>query len=161
MSALILQRSSHVVALLTLLVGIGRLIFYYFPVFVSHKIDTSSINHWPGHAYVAAVPEYFHSKVMRGPFPVESDSPDSLEASRLEIFEQGAQLGPAHSLHADIEEEGLGRFSHWDNYIVFFTAVNSNPIDNGRTYTGPLSAPAILLTATRPAGCEWHWRNNE
>jgi len=130
----ILRRSSDVTALLTLFAGAVLLMFYYFPVFVSQKIDTSSVKQWPGHAYVAAVPEYFHSRAMRVLFPVISDSSDSPSASRLQLFEQGVPLGPAHSMHADIEQKGQGRFSNWNSYIVFSATDNSNPVDNGRTY---------------------------
>lgn len=131
----ILWRGCHVAVLLALLTGIALLIYYYFPVSVSQKIDTSSLSHWPGHAYVAHGLGYFHSGFMNKLFPVVSDSPDLPRASRLQLYEQSKRLGPPHSLHADIENQGQGRFSNWNGYLVFSASDNSNPADNGRTYT--------------------------
>jgi hypothetical protein len=54
--------------------------------------------------------------------------------STLILCERGKPLGPAHSTHDDIRKKGLGRYSHWDGYLVFSTSDNSNPDDNDRTY---------------------------
>jgi Right handed beta helix region/PKD domain len=55
--------------------------------------------------------------------------------SVLKIFENGVQLNPAHSTHADIRNIGRGRFSHWSNTLYFSASDNTNPKTNGRTYT--------------------------
>ena len=55
--------------------------------------------------------------------------------SVLKIFENGIQLNPAHSPHADIRNIGRGRFSHWSNTLYFSASDNTNPKTNGRTYT--------------------------
>lgn len=122
-------------AFLSLLAGITLALLYYFPVFISLKLDTTSARRWPGYAYAAAVPDYFHTRFMETLFPVESDSPESPKASQLQLFENSTPLGPPHSMHADIEDKGQGRFSDWDGYVVFSAADNSSPIDNGRTYS--------------------------
>lgn len=55
--------------------------------------------------------------------------------SRLRLFEDGVELGSPHSLHEDIRNAGRGRYSHWDDYLLFSTSDNSNPNTNGRAYT--------------------------
>lgn len=55
--------------------------------------------------------------------------------SPLVLYEDGKPLGPAHSLHADIEHMGHGRYSHWKGArIIFSTSDNSDPTRNGRRY---------------------------
>jgi len=64
-----------------------------------------------------------------------SDSQSQLSVSPVRIFENGKEIGPAHSLHADIRSIGKGRFSHWLGGLYFSTSDNSDPRTNGRTYT--------------------------
>jgi len=68
-------------------------------------------------------------------FGVTGDSSQALTASTLRIFENGMELGPAHTLHATIRQLGGGRFSHWGNELYFSASDNTNPLTNGRTYT--------------------------
>jgi len=35
------------------------------------------------------------------------------------IMEDNVPLGKPHSIHQDIRDMGLGRFSHWYNYLYF------------------------------------------
>jgi hypothetical protein len=56
-------------------------------------------------------------------------------ASTLQLFEDGKALGPAHVAHAEIRTEGKGRFSHWGNAVFLSTSDNSDPRQNGRTYS--------------------------
>ncbi|MGN6179746.1 MAG: hypothetical protein ACTHNW_11235 [Mucilaginibacter sp.] len=63
------------------------------------------------------------------------DSQTSPQASTLILFENGVQLGPAHSNHKSIREYGLGQYSHWGNTLYFSTSDNSNPLTNGRVYS--------------------------
>jgi hypothetical protein len=55
--------------------------------------------------------------------------------SVLKIYENGVLLNPAHAGHADIRNNGQGRFSHWGNTLYFSATDNTNPKTNGRTYT--------------------------
>ncbi|MGF7072396.1 hypothetical protein [Mucilaginibacter sp. R-33] len=67
--------------------------------------------------------------------PEIGDSNTSPTVSKLRLFENGVELGPAHSTHHDIRSFGLGQFSHWGNTLYFSTSDNSNPLTNGRKYT--------------------------
>jgi hypothetical protein len=67
--------------------------------------------------------------------PEIGDSNTSPTVSKLKLFENGVELGPAHSNHNDIRSFGLGQFSHWGNTLLFSTSDNSNPLTNGRKYT--------------------------
>ncbi len=54
--------------------------------------------------------------------------------SQSQLFEDGDELGPAHSLHEHIRTRGQGRFSHWNDSVLFSTSDNSSPLGNGRRY---------------------------
>jgi hypothetical protein len=66
--------------------------------------------------------------------PVIGDSNGNPTASTLRLFENGVELGPAHSVHHDIRAFGLGQFSHWGNTLLFSSSDNTNPLSNGRKY---------------------------
>jgi len=68
-------------------------------------------------------------------FGAAGDSAGDPTWSLLRIFENGVELEKAHSLHADIRNAGLGRFSHWGNTLRFSATDNSDPRTNGRAYT--------------------------
>ena len=62
------------------------------------------------------------------------DTADEPNRSRLEVLEDGVQLGPPHSAHSDIGSEGRGRFSHWHDTLYLSASDNSDPRSNGRDY---------------------------
>jgi SAM-dependent methyltransferase len=62
------------------------------------------------------------------------DSCDQPKASPLVLLEDGVPLGPAHAHHYAIREQGVGRFSHWVDTMIFSTSDNTNPNENGRSY---------------------------
>jgi hypothetical protein len=68
-------------------------------------------------------------------FGTLGDSNVAPTQSKLQLYENGKALGPAHSLHTDIRKFGKGRFSHWGNSLIFSSSDNSNPKTNGRSYT--------------------------
>lgn len=55
--------------------------------------------------------------------------------SPLRLLENGQPIGQPHSSHHDIRTIGGGRYSHWNNHILFSTSDNSDPNTNGRTYS--------------------------
>jgi len=85
------------------------------------------------------------------------DSESAKEQSVLRLFENGVEIGPAHSVHDDIRNIGKGRFSHWGTTVIFSASDNSDPRTNGRSYTyliGGTSAalpPAAVQTPSTPA----------
>lgn len=76
------------------------------------------------------------------------DSNNQPTVSTIRIFEDGKEIGPAHSLHNDIRKNGAGRFSHWNSGIYLSASDNSNPKTNGRTYTYTNSTTATTTTTT-------------
>ncbi|HNV71003.1 MAG TPA: hypothetical protein PKO06_14975, partial [Candidatus Ozemobacteraceae bacterium] len=54
--------------------------------------------------------------------------------SRMELLENGLKLSLPHSLHADIRSKGDGRFSHWNEDLIFSSSDGSDPRTNGRVY---------------------------
>lgn len=82
---------------------------------------------------------------MTGPFEAETGFawvfriPIPPDAKKYKVYEDGKELGPADSLHADIRAKGAGAYSHWKGgstgpLIYFSTSDNSDPNTNGRTY---------------------------
>jgi Macrocin-O-methyltransferase (TylF) len=71
------------------------------------------------------------------PTPDETPQGDDVflqKRSSLRVFEDGFELGPAHSLHDDITAHGGGRFSHWGRWLMFSSSDGSDPRTNGRAY---------------------------
>jgi hypothetical protein len=55
--------------------------------------------------------------------------------SPIVVYENGRPLGPAHNNFSDIATLGMGRFAHWQEHGIAFSASdNSNPSVNGRKY---------------------------
>ncbi|MCK1575915.1 hypothetical protein [Bradyrhizobium sp. 174] len=55
--------------------------------------------------------------------------------SPIVVYENRNPLGPAHSTFADIKHFGGGRFCHWNNNLIVFSASdNTDPNENGRYY---------------------------
>ena len=73
-----------------------------------------------GHCFLADVPKHLLS--------------DSECASRLRLYEDDRELGPAHSSHEHIRARGRGSYSHWGAQLYFSTSDNSDPRTNGRRY---------------------------
>lgn len=52
------------------------------------------------------------------------------------LLEDGKPLSAPHSFHKNIRETGNGKYSHWGNKMLYFSASdNSDPRTNGRKYT--------------------------
>ncbi|MBB6235787.1 pectate lyase [Pedobacter sp. AK013] len=83
------------------------------------------------------------------------DNSTSKEQSILRLFENGVELGPAHSVHDDIRNLGKGRFSHWGTTVIFSASDNTDPRTNGRSYTYVMGTTSAVLppaeTVTPPA----------
>ncbi|MCC7492355.1 MAG: tetratricopeptide repeat protein [Fimbriimonadaceae bacterium] len=78
--------------------------------------------------------EFGHCWIAKLVFPFDGDS-ESGGKSDLVLLEDGRVLGPPHSLHAAIREQGGGRYSHWTRGTLYFSASdNSDPTANGRGY---------------------------
>jgi len=82
------------------------------------------IAHAEGYRYVAALSEAVPDGDGVGRMPVSS----------LRLFEDGRELGPGRSIHAEIGAHGRGRFSHWGRSLFFSSSDNSDPRANGRRY---------------------------
>jgi hypothetical protein len=61
--------------------------------------------------------------------------------SQIFVFEGARQLPYPNAVHAHIARYGAGRYSHWDDYIRFSSADNTDPNTNGRQYR--LLIPAV------------------
>jgi len=141
-------------ALASALAGIGAVLLYCFPIFVTRDIDVASLTHWRGNSYAVSILDQLPRGVAGALLRVEFDSNESPTASSLRLIEQGVQIGIPHSLHAEIAEVGQGRFSHWGNDLVLSSSDNSDPRTNGRSYavSFPVSPPWWLVLSLLTAG---------
>jgi SAM-dependent methyltransferase len=55
--------------------------------------------------------------------------------SPLVLYEDGRELGPAHTNHGEIRSFGGGRYSHWSRTLYLSTSDGSDPNKNGRLYS--------------------------
>ena len=92
--------------------------------------------------------EIFDPKKISGPskwkgkdsfmygYTLEHGAPDDrVGRSKLILYEDGKELGPAHNGHIDTMENGLGRWSHWGSRAIQFSSSdNTDPRTNGRQY---------------------------
>jgi hypothetical protein len=103
-------------------------------------IPASAISPFEGFAYSAPVPTDHFAPWLT----IRGDAISQNAASNLKLLDIGALLGPAYSMHADIEAGGRGRFSHWGQSVIFSAFDNSDPRKNGHTYSYQVkSAPSI------------------
>ena len=93
-------------------------------VFLPLHADTHAY-HNAGHAYYI-----YPFNVLHG-----GDTASNGSYSKLRLFENGVELGPAHTQHVTIQASGGGRFSHWYSSLYFSASDNSDPRTNGRSYS--------------------------
>ncbi|MHB8997542.1 MAG: PKD domain-containing protein [Armatimonadota bacterium] len=91
---------------------------------LSGKLIPSQIKHEIGLCYTYQL----------GPL-YPGDGVKNVPASTLRLFEDGIELGPAHTPHATIREQGKGLFAHWATGLWFAASDGSDPRTNGRKYT--------------------------
>ncbi len=111
---------------------------------VEGVVDLRQVTHETGHCTIV-------------PLPTRAGPPDNGfgSVSSLRLFEDQRELGPAHSLHQLIRDEGRGRFSHWSGSetgepqgLYFSASDNSDPTRNGRVYRWVVSLdPARMRQA--------------
>lgn len=83
--------------------------------------------------------------------PIDGDIDTDPQRSSLRLIEDGVDLGPPHTAHQEIREQGGGRYSHWHDAIYFSTSDNSDPRSNGRTYHAYRAAQLGQSTAASRA----------
>jgi chitodextrinase len=100
---------------------------------------------------------------------------NNFNKSTLRLFENGKEIGPAHSSHTDVRTKGLGRFSHWGatngtESLRFSASDNTDPTTNEKSYTycitsdgaaPDIQAPSVPLnlkaTASSPTEIDLSW----
>jgi hypothetical protein len=82
-------------------------------------------------------------------FATHADSNREPTVSRLRLFENGQELGPAHALGTTVKGTGHGAFSHWASHVYFSSSDGSNPRTNARSYT--VGFPVYLTWAAQVA----------
>ena len=87
------------------------------------QIPSSAIEGRRGFSFAAAL----RARVL-------GDDLDNPLQSATRLFEDHRELGPPHAPHVAIEELGEGRFSHWQNSLIFSTSDGSSALENGRSY---------------------------
>jgi hypothetical protein len=104
-------------------------------------VASGSIKSETGNAYSAPV------QIESYIFVARSDSNANPERSKLLLYENGKILGPAHTLHDIIRQEGRGTYSHWNKQVLFSASDNSDPRSNGRAYSAEVKAGLSYVVA--------------
>ena len=115
-------------------VALASVVLFWFPWQVTHRLEPASFNPWGKNAYGAPIAGTLPKGWSAALLQVDPDSGQAPAGSRLALTENGAALGPPHSIHAEIAEKGGGRFSHWGEAVIFSSSDNSDPRSNGRAY---------------------------
>jgi hypothetical protein len=143
-----------IAALLTLALTVA----YLAPPRLQANLTVASISVDSGFAYSAPI-----SLQPPPGYVIVSDGIDSV-VSALRLREDGKIPGPAHSLHSEIRERGLGRYSHWQGRLWFSTSDSSDPRANGRTYSvsaaaavHPYVLAAVALIDALTLIAAWRW----
>jgi len=106
-------------------------------------VELLSFNHDGGYCFTTRLP----AQVPAG------DTEAQPERSPLILLEDGVMLGPSHTVHANIRNDGGGRFSHWKDTLYFSASDNSDPRDGRHRYhifipvldSGADSAKQVML----------------
>jgi hypothetical protein len=124
----------------TVMLATGLLFAVYFPVALWLKYSYVPPPGPPGSAWkLIYFKKYDDSGVAFFSFNKKhreiGDTEEAPERSPVILYEDGKPLGPAHSVHEEINKLGHGRFSHWAaTGFVFAASDNSDPRTNGREY---------------------------
>jgi GDSL-like Lipase/Acylhydrolase family len=110
---------------------LSAICFYgsFLGVSITVSIEPNSIQPSEGHAYAAPIEAPFWF------LWTPHDRLDDPFLSSMVLRENGVLLGPAHAQHVLIHKTGGGAFSHWQGQLVFSSRDNSDPRQNGRSYT--------------------------
>jgi hypothetical protein len=77
-----------------------------------------------GYGYKVPIPQ----NMPRG------DTETDMRHSRAVMCEGDLLMGPGHTPHAEIATKGFGRFSHYQDEIIFSSSDNTDPNSNARQY---------------------------
>lgn len=73
-------------------------------------------------------------KIDLSDFEISGDSPDNPNQSKIILLENEKKLGPPHTIHDTIRQDGRGAYSHWGTQLYFSSSDNTDPRVNRRTY---------------------------
>lgn len=96
------------------------------PVWITVPLQPSSIAPFSGQAFSTPLPPVPYRPWL----DAEGDTASDNRRSAAALFEDGAPLGPSHALHADIGQDGAGRYSHWNSALIFSSSDGSDPRGN-------------------------------
>lgn len=74
-----------------------------------------------------------------------ADNSQEPRRSTVGLFEDGVELCKPHTRHLEIVKDGMGRYSHWGDFITFSASDNSDPNTNGRNYVAIAAAQPLPL----------------
>lgn len=136
----------HALAIASLCLSAVLGFFYCVPLHFTATIDSRELREWGGRAFAIDLAAHLPEGLAARLLSIEADSNRNNNASKLELLEDGRPVGPSHSIHAEISGLGGGRYSHWENALIFSSSDGSDPRTNGRKYTivHPMS-PAPLI----------------
>ncbi len=100
-----------------------------FPPEITFPLDPERIVADEGRAYLQKI-----RGVSRFPLALRWSTTARPQASNLVLYEDGAPLPRPSATHAEVQEQGEGRFCHCRRKLVFSTPDGTDPRTNGREY---------------------------
>ena len=131
------------VSLISLILALIYFSLYFIEISYTGIIHTSHAQQEIGKAFIADTKITLPLRIL---FSLGGDTMSLSRQSNMLLYENGKELGPAHSFHDTIRLEGKGTYSHWGKAVYFSSSDNSSPLDNGRSYTYKIKVkPNILI----------------
>lgn len=87
-------------------------------------LETAKMSSGSGKAYGYDLPE----------LRAEADDSHTPHKSDLMLLENGKPLNFPHAIHQEIITKGMGRYSHWEQRLIFSSSDGSDPRENGCRY---------------------------
>src|SRR5215470_4106857 len=86
-----------------------------------------------GYAWVASLPKTFPN-ALRFLYKVSNGDVDAVSVKDMPLTEDGRRLLHVGVQHDEMRKSGLGRYSHWGNWLYFAALDNSSPNTKCRKY---------------------------
>lgn len=127
---------------LALVATVLTLLLSAFPIVSERTLDPAAIEPHVGFAYI--------SRLALGGnrfWKYVGNSGEQTAASNLKLSEDIRALGPPHSITSNIQANGGGAYSHWEQWLIFSSSDGSDPRSNGRRY--------IVTARSKPTPLTW------
>jgi hypothetical protein len=123
------RRAQAAIGLALLLLPLALAVAWFAPPSVRVDLRPAQIASETGKAYIVDI-----SQPLSLLYRFEGEGVGRAIGSTMSLFENGVELGPAHTNHQSIREKGGGAYSHWGPALYFSSSDGTDPRTNGYRY---------------------------